>query len=353
VAAVIGSALYAGLQVVLLGPTVSALTNAGAGTVALVGVAFLSSVIARQISAVVRQLEHARRLIDELTVHDLETGLTKWQHASQIIRSEVVRSRRHHVNLSLLFIRVANWDELVEDYGSIGAEALMAEISATIVDTLRTLVDTPTRFDSVTLGAILPETSAEDARIAAQRLIDAVARQVRVALYIGIAHFPDDAVTDEELVRAAKTALQFALTSSRSIVCYDQLHGTVEERERPTWAMEWLVQETDSGEKREALEVPRPIPKVPDSLQKAASAIRLVVRGFRGISTLSRFEEAIRQLPGVVRVEPCRYAAGTLELLVEFPVGAPALKADSVAGFDIQPVHTGNDYIEWELRDLA
>jgi diguanylate cyclase (GGDEF)-like protein len=297
----------------------------------LVGVAFLSSVIARQVSAIVRQLEHAQKLIDELTVHDSETGLTKWRYASQTIRAEISRSRRYHTSLCLLFIRVANWDKLVEEHGPIGAEALMTETAATVADTLRTLVDTPTRFDSITLGAILPETSTEGARIAAQRLIDAVARKVRVALYVGIAHFPNDAVTDQDLVRAAKAALQFALTSGQSIVSYNQLSGAVE--------------------KDEAVEIHRPVPEITDSWPKTPLAIRLVVKGFREISTLSRFEETIRQLPRVVRVEPCRYAAGTLELIIELPAGAPALRADSIAGFDIRPVHSGNSYIEWELRD--
>ena len=334
---VIGSVLYAGLQVILRGATISALVNAVVSTVGLVGVAFLSSVITQQISAVGRQLDHAQRLIGELTVHDLETGLAKWQYASEIIKSEIARSRRYHVNLSLLFIRVANWDELVEEHGSTGAEALMAETSATVVSTLRTLVDTPTRFDNVTLGAILPETSAEGARIAAQRLIDAVARRVRVALYIGVAYFPDDAVTDEELVRAAEVALQFAVTSGQSIVCYNQLGSITEEPE----------------EDDDAVEAHRPASEVIDSQPKATSAIRLVVRGFREISTLSQFEETIRQLPSVLSVEPCRYAAGTLELLIELSIGAPALGIDSVVGFDIRPVHSDNGYVEWELRDRA
>ena len=340
VAAVIGSALYAGLQVSLRGATIDALVNSVISTAGLMGTAFLSSVIAQQVSTLGRQLDQAEQAIGELTVHDPQTGLTKWQYASRVIRSEIARSRRYHTNLSLLLIRVANWDELVEQRGPAEAEALMADTSAVVVDTLRNLVDTPTRFDGVTLGAVLPETSAEGARMAAQRLMDAVARKVRVVLYVGIAHFPDDAVTDRELLRAAEAALQFAVTSGQYIVCYNQLSSIIEVDEEN-------VDDVDD----DAAEVHRAPSEVIDSRPQATSAIRLVVKGFRQISTLSEFEDTIRRLPKVIRVEPHRYAAGTLELRIELPAGAPTLGADSVVGFDIRPVHSDNGSVEWELRD--
>jgi diguanylate cyclase (GGDEF)-like protein len=224
VAASISSILYAALQIAPWGPTDSALVNTVVGFVGLMGTAFLGSTIARQVSAGDRQLEQAQRLIDELTVHDPRTRLIKWQYARHTLKSEIARSRRYHTDLSLLLIRVANWDELVEEHGFAGANALMARVSRIVVDTLRTM-DSPTSLDSVTMGAILPETSAEGAQMAAQRLVDAAAREVRVALNIGIAHFPNDAVTDGELLRAARMALQLTLMSDQSIARYDQLYS--------------------------------------------------------------------------------------------------------------------------------
>jgi len=178
----------------------------------------------RQIGAGARQLERDQKLIDELTIHDSKTRLIKWQYARHILKSEIIRSRRSQTDLTLLLMRVANWDELVE-HDPAAADELMIKVSRAVVDRLRTM-DSATLLDSVTLGAILPETSAESAQMAAQRLVDTVARKMRVALNIGIAYFPHDAVTDGELLRAAKTALQFAWTSGQSVVCYDQLHST-------------------------------------------------------------------------------------------------------------------------------
>ena len=233
VAACISSVIYAGVQAMLWGAADKALVNAGAGIVGLMGTAFLSSMTMKQIAAAAHQLEQNRKLINELTIHDPKTRLIKWQYARHTLKSEIARSRRYHTGLSLLLIRVANWDELVEEHNLDGANAQMARLSRLVVDTLRTM-DSPTSLDSVTLGAILPETPAEGARTTAQRLIDTAARKMRVALNIGISYFPEDAVTDGELLRAAKTALQFALTSGQSIACYDQLQSLAGMREEDT-----------------------------------------------------------------------------------------------------------------------
>lgn len=224
VAAIIGSVLYAGFQITLWGPTESVIVNTGVAAVGLIGAVLLTSIVMRQIGAGARQLERDQKLIDELTIHDSKTRLIKWQYARHILKSEIIRSRRSQTDLTLLLMRVANWDELVE-HDPAAADELMIKVSRAVVDRLRTM-DSATLLDSVTLGAILPETSAESAQMAAQRLVDTVARKMRVALNIGIAYFPHDAVTDGELLRAAKTALQFALTSGQSVVCYDQLHST-------------------------------------------------------------------------------------------------------------------------------
>jgi diguanylate cyclase (GGDEF)-like protein len=221
--------LHASLQVSLWGFTPNALMNAGIGAMGLVGTALLSSVAARRVLAVVRQVERDRKLINELTVHDPRTGLMKEQYACQALHSEIDRGRRYRSDLSLLLMRVANWDELVQEHGASGADALMGEAARTVMDTLRT-VDIPFTLDGGALGAILLEVSAEGARVAAQRLLDAVARKVRVGMRVGVAYFPGDAVTSEGLLRAAEAALRFALTSGRPIVCYGQLYLGAETR---------------------------------------------------------------------------------------------------------------------------
>lgn len=235
VATGIGALLYTGNQVVLLGPTQGVLIESGVVALALLGAAVTSSTTARQIWAGALQLEHAQILVDELTPRDTSTGLIRWQYARDILESEVLRSRRYDTDLSMLLIRVVNWDGLIEEHGHGGVDTLMEAVAAIMMDTLRN-VDIPTRFDEMTFAAILPQTPAQGAQMIAQRLVDTVAREVRVALCVGLVHFPDDAGSDEELIRAAEAALQFGLTSDQPIIRYAQLRSTIEE-ETPTSRM--------------------------------------------------------------------------------------------------------------------
>lgn len=225
-AACIGILLYAGLQMALQRPAFDMLINTGVVAAGLVGAVLLGVAMARHLSALARQLEHDQKLIEELSVYDPKTGLIKWQHAMQTLKAEIARSRRYQADLSLVLLRVAGWEELVQELGSSEADAILAQMSSIIAEKLRA-VDIP--FNVQTFGAILPETPAQGARVAAQRLIDAVAYHVRVPIYAGVATFPHDAVTEEELVRAAEAALHFALTSGQPVVCYEQLRRIVEE----------------------------------------------------------------------------------------------------------------------------
>jgi GGDEF domain-containing protein len=80
-----------------------------------------------------------------------------------------------------------------------------------------------TTFRAGAYGAILPDTKPEGALVVARRLSDIVARKSRIDLRIGIAHFPTDGVTEQELQKAAETALQLALTSDQTIALYSQI----------------------------------------------------------------------------------------------------------------------------------
>jgi len=220
IAACISILLYAALQVALRGLTSDAFVNIGVAAAGLVGAALLGLAVARQLSAMMRQLEHDQKLIEELSVYDPKTGLVKWQHAMQTLRTEIARSRRYQADLSLLLLRIANWEELIKELDSTEVDKLVVQISNIVAEKLRT-VDIP--FNVQTFGAILPETSAQGAQVVAQRLADIIAHQLRLPTHAGIASFPHDAVTEEGLVQAAEAALQFALTSGQPVVTYEQL----------------------------------------------------------------------------------------------------------------------------------
>ena len=75
------------------------------------------------------------------------------------------------------------------------------------------------------IGLILPETPTDGAMILANRLIQKFNRMVDAKIVAGVANFPDDAITDEDLVDRAKTAVMFALDSNELVIDYGSFEG--------------------------------------------------------------------------------------------------------------------------------
>jgi diguanylate cyclase (GGDEF)-like protein len=190
------------------------------------GVTLLAFLVSRSINHevdyVLQQYSSSNVLIEELTLHDT-LGLIKWHVFKQTLEEEFIRARRTKKSVSMLMIRLLNYQDYVSEGDNERAEELMAETAKISTGILRTL-DKVSRYDQNTLGAILPETSQEEAKIAASRLINGIAQQAKAAVYTGITTFPDDAVTVDKMISRALAALEFALSSEKEQVSYAQLN---------------------------------------------------------------------------------------------------------------------------------
>jgi diguanylate cyclase (GGDEF)-like protein len=224
VAAVLSIVVYTLVQISLKGTVSAILIPSVVNAVAFIGTAWLGTITAQQLEAATRQLHNDQKLIEELRVHDSLTGLVRFQHARQTLRTEIIRSQRYSSDMCVILIQVANWTELEKEHGMVGADDMKKQIAGILSGALRG-VDTP--FINGRMGAILPETGPEGAMVVAQRLVDSVGNRVRVSLHVGAAHFPSDAVTDTEMLGAAEAALQIGLTSGRPIVFYSQIREGV------------------------------------------------------------------------------------------------------------------------------
>ena len=194
--------------------------------IALLLTAWFGTIIANQIKAVDRQLEHDQAVIDDLRIKDPQTGLMRYAYAQQTLKNEIGRSRRNNSSLCLVTAQVMDWDGLVNRQGMVAAEEIKEQIGDVFNSTLR-MIDTA--YIAGAYGAILPDTKPEGALVVARRLSENVARKSRVDLRIGIAHFPEDGVTEQGLQKAAEVALQQALTSDQTIAFYSQLPEMQEE----------------------------------------------------------------------------------------------------------------------------
>ena len=145
---------------------------------------------------------------------DALTGLANARTLTRVLELEVVRSGRQGTDLSVILFDV---DGLAEANGAAGPAAgddILREVAAVLAETVR-LVDTVARWGGDEFLLVAPGAAG---LIVAQRVLDAVAARPAIAgqtytVSAGVARFPADGATPDELVAAAETALRAAKSS--------------------------------------------------------------------------------------------------------------------------------------------
>jgi diguanylate cyclase (GGDEF)-like protein len=217
--AILSILIYAGAQMALKGTGEAILLPIAALAVAVLVIALVGNWIADEARRVYRQLSNDQKMIEELRLFDPATGVLRYRYVYQTLRSEVLRSQRYDKHLCVLLMDVAN-EATRSELGAEGLEEVTRQAIELLPSSLRAM-DIPFSGDKV--GAILPETNLEGAQKVVDRLIERVQRKLRLPISIGIAQFPTDGVTEDELIRAAEAALQESQNTGQTYTQYAQL----------------------------------------------------------------------------------------------------------------------------------
>jgi diguanylate cyclase (GGDEF)-like protein len=127
---------------------------------------------------------------------------------------ELERARRYEHCLSLIVIRPDDIDAIATRYGELGSAEVLGEVAEAVARNLRAM-DRARLDDPLGYVVLLPETQRQGARVVAERIrLDVGQRRldfgpgelVNLSVTIGVATFPDDALTNDELIAAARRA---------------------------------------------------------------------------------------------------------------------------------------------------
>jgi diguanylate cyclase (GGDEF)-like protein len=162
-------------------------------------------------------IENARNFerIRELTLIDDHTGLYNARHLYRSLESEVARSRRFGRSFSLIFLDLDRFKMVNDRHGHQAGSAVLKEVGEVLRTGLRAM-DVPVRYGGDEFVVLLPEADRGQAFAVADRLrrsvndtafLAARGLAVRVTASFGIATFPDDGITPEDLLRLADTAM--------------------------------------------------------------------------------------------------------------------------------------------------
>ncbi|MBN2208541.1 MAG: diguanylate cyclase [Candidatus Coatesbacteria bacterium] len=164
--------------------------------------------------------------IEELSVRDPLTGLFNTKHLDAMMDIEIKRSSRYEAPLTFMMIDVDGYYDLCERAGrEIGTE-LVKDISKLLRAHVRD-IDILARYTADRFGALLPSLSSPQGFIMAERLRQEIAEHVfpstgelidKTTVSIGLASYPRDAASKNDLMALAHKALDVAKKEGKNRV---------------------------------------------------------------------------------------------------------------------------------------
>lgn len=164
-----------------------------------------------------------------MAITDYLTGLHNHRYFQQIFNQELGRARRYQKVMSLVILDVDNFKSFNDRFGHAIGDKVLIAIGDIITRSLRK-VDFAFRYGGEEFVVILPETSLEHAVLTAERLRERIAREtgpcveeaegVQITVSAGVASYPDDGTSREDLFALMDSFLYKAKSIGKNVVCH-------------------------------------------------------------------------------------------------------------------------------------
>ena len=165
--------------------------------------------------------------LKKISITDSLTGLLNRRYFQERMSEEIERSRRHHLPLSLIMIDVDDFKRVNDSLGHLVGDEVLKVTARCLRNSIRT-IDVAARYGGEEFTVILPQTTKADAQTIAERICAEVYRlelpfiksdqKVVLSVSLGLATYPEDAETLEDLVRNADIALYAAKSQGKNRV---------------------------------------------------------------------------------------------------------------------------------------
>jgi len=173
-----------------------------------------------------QQLDEDQQRLRELADHDGLTGLFNHRMHYLRLKEEFARGARSGKPISLLLLDLDQFKQVNDRYGHLGGDQVLKTVSTLVVSTCRQM-DLACRYGGEEITVILPETAADAAMLAAERLrkiIEAHAfafedqPDFHITVSIGVATSSEHCASATELTAGADHAMYRAKEKGRNRV---------------------------------------------------------------------------------------------------------------------------------------
>jgi len=169
-----------------------------------------------------KQLEDLLDRVNYMAITDALTGLYNRRRFHDVLSGEFERAKRYSTPFSLLMLDIDYFKKINDTFGHNAGDSVLKEVSEIIMKSIRE-IDTAARYGGEEFMVILPSTDRINAKVAAERMRNAIEQfsfsgvSSRITVSIGIAGMPDDKVDNEDkLIRCSDFALYRAKQLGRN-----------------------------------------------------------------------------------------------------------------------------------------
>ncbi|MBI4051266.1 MAG: diguanylate cyclase [Elusimicrobia bacterium] len=169
------------------------------------------------------------RLFDEvqdLSLYDALTQLPLRRYFMQRFQEEIYRAERFNQPLALLWLDIDYFKQINDTYGHQLGDQVIKEVGRIILKNLRK-IDFPCRYGGDEVLILLPQAKEEEAKAIASRLVQEIrdlrmpvkfstSQVIQASVSLGIATFPGDAGSLEELMQRADEALYWVKSHGKN-----------------------------------------------------------------------------------------------------------------------------------------
>jgi diguanylate cyclase (GGDEF)-like protein len=163
------------------------------------------------------------------TREDFKTGCYNVQYFKEIFESEAGRALRYKTCMSVILLDIDDFKKINDNYGHATADIILNDFVSSLNSNLRT-EDVLARFGGDEFIILLPQIDAAGAVLTAERLKNKLIEffcekkydgiKIETSFSGGIAVFPQDAHTYDEIIKCADKTLYSAKRQGKNMVLY-------------------------------------------------------------------------------------------------------------------------------------
>ncbi len=179
----------------------------------------------KTVTALVIHSFRLQNLPEESVIHDQLTGLKTPSYFRRRLGEEIERVRRYGPACSLMVLDIDRFSDLNEEFGFSAGDNTLRELGRLLQNNVRS-TDLACRFENDQFAVLFPNTSVEEALVAAKRLQVLAAEPfftfrgepIGVRFSAGLSAFPGDAESVDGLFKQSKLALYEAKQTGKDQV---------------------------------------------------------------------------------------------------------------------------------------